>query len=120
MPEISPVMLVPPSHPIVGMRAWKKPKDAPIFNAFVILGFFIASPLVIDTDKQSIAKPSPMNRIVATSTRCHVCPEGSLMLTEAGTYKSFYVRYGVSLSEQISVPAHILSSDRAEQGKSPP
>jgi len=75
-------MLVPPSHPNVGMRAWKKPKEAPIFNAFVILGFFIASPLVIETDRQSIAKPTPMSRTVAASIGCHFFLKGLFQLTE--------------------------------------
>jgi hypothetical protein len=53
------------------MKAWKNPKNMPIFNALLILGFLIVSPLVIETEKESIANPIAMIKIVAASIGHH-------------------------------------------------
>ena len=66
------MILTPANHPITGIRAWNNPKKNPVFNASVIgIGLFMAKPLAIDAENESIAKAIAMSIMVISKSNTH-------------------------------------------------
>lgn len=66
------MILTPASHPIIGIRAWNNPKNNPVFNASISgIGLFVAKPLVIDAENESIAKAMAMSIMVMSKSGTH-------------------------------------------------
>jgi hypothetical protein len=56
---------------MIGMMDWKNPNDAPTLRAKLGFFSFIVRPLVIATEKQSIANPTATSRISVMSNEHH-------------------------------------------------
>lgn len=67
-PEIKSTKLNPANQPIIGMEAWKNPKKNPVFKASIDnMVSVLVNPLVMDTEKESIAKPTAISIIMIMS-----------------------------------------------------
>ena len=64
--------LSPASHPITGIIAWNIAKKKPVFSASIEVLVLVVNPLVMDTENESIAKPSAIS-IVIISIFMHHC-----------------------------------------------
>ena len=66
------MILIPTNHPINGISAWNSPKKNPVFNASNNkVGLFMAKPLVIDAENESIAKAIAMSIMVISKGDPH-------------------------------------------------
>ena len=63
------MILMPANQPINGIRAWNNPKKNPVLNASItVIGLFVAKPLVIDAENESIAKAIAMSIMVISKS----------------------------------------------------
>ena len=63
------MILMPANQPIKGIRAWNNPKKKPVLNASITgIGLFVAKPLVIEAENESIAKAKAMSIMVISKS----------------------------------------------------
>jgi hypothetical protein len=73
------------THPKRGISAWKKAKTPAIDRDLVFFIFGSLSPLAIDTEKASMASPTPKNKLLTINSIIKKFPLSSINGAEANT-----------------------------------